>query len=584
MNDQIEGKATTRRLFTCFDEQNADVSEDQILIGIDFGTTFSGIAFACLSDEDPKVIVVKSWPGMAMNQVKVPTIISYGSYNEKFSWRSQASDDYSIHGIKLLLDPNQDMPSYIPESTLKSNLKHCGKPAVDVAADFLQAMYKYALERLELEFPLEYVKICEKKLILSVPAVWSDKAKDLTLQAARQAGLHPVALVKEPEAAAFHTLNRLKNKGVAVGNAIVICDAGGGTVDLISYEVVQLVPKLELKELVPGTGCMAGSLNLNNRWEEMVKDIVGEDDFYRIKGDKCYLGPLDYFEQVAKRQFRGVERKWVFHFFKANLRDNRPKGLFSDTLVLNCKDMKAIFDPIIADIKDKVNEQVQAVMAKRLSDPHEGKPKAILLVGGFGSSEYLRSELAQQFPTIQVMQPNESWSAIVQGAVLSQLPQKVTVVSRQATRHYGVSAGFIYDAAKDEGHPKYMDAYGKWRTRRMTWYIRRGDTLGHSHKIRFPFYRTLQDLSDESLQFLVSLKQCELIEAPDHPDSTVEANCQLVVDLRNVERDTFQKKRGMYGDWCWDVHYDLVVISMPAIMKFSLEHRGKEMGSVKAKY
>lgn len=171
---------------------------------------------------------------MAMNQVKVPTIISYGSYNEKFSWGSQASDDYSIHGIKLLLDPNQDMPSYIPESTLKSNLKHCGKPAVDVAADFLQAMYKYALERLELEFPLEYVKICEKKLILSVPAVWSDKAKDLTLQvgishriffarlttshlkAARQAGLHPVALVKEPEAAAFHTLNRLKNKGVAV--------------------------------------------------------------------------------------------------------------------------------------------------------------------------------------------------------------------------------------------------------------------------------------------------------------------------------------------------------------------------------
>lgn len=67
----------------------------------------------------------------------------------------------------------------------------------------------------------------------------------------------------------------------------------------------------------------------------MVKDIVGEDDFYRIKGGKCYLGPLDYFEQVAKRQFRGVEKKWVFHFFKANLRDNRPKGLFSDTLVLN---------------------------------------------------------------------------------------------------------------------------------------------------------------------------------------------------------------------------------------------------------
>lgn len=43
--------------------------------------------------------------------------------------------------------------------------------------------------------------------------------------------------------------------------------------------------------------------------------------------------------------------------------------------------MKAIFDPIIADIKDKVNEQVQAVMAKRLSEnhPQEGRPKVMCL-------------------------------------------------------------------------------------------------------------------------------------------------------------------------------------------------------------
>lgn len=33
----------------------------------------------------------------------------------------------------------------------------------------------------------------------------------------------------------------------------MLCDAGGGTVDLISYEVDSVDP-LELKELVPGTG------------------------------------------------------------------------------------------------------------------------------------------------------------------------------------------------------------------------------------------------------------------------------------------------------------------------------------------
>lgn len=39
-----------------------------------------------------------------------------------------------------------------------------------------------------------------------------------------------------------------------VGDAFVLCDAGGGTVDLISYEITKLAPTLELRELVPGTG------------------------------------------------------------------------------------------------------------------------------------------------------------------------------------------------------------------------------------------------------------------------------------------------------------------------------------------
>lgn len=52
-----------------------------------------------------------------------------------------------------------------------------------------------------------------------------------------------------------------------IGDALVLCDAGGGTVDLISYEIMNLNP-LEVKELVRGTGrlgklsiCPLASLN-----------------------------------------------------------------------------------------------------------------------------------------------------------------------------------------------------------------------------------------------------------------------------------------------------------------------------------
>lgn len=47
------------------------------------------------------------------------------------------------------------------------------------------------------------------------------------------AGLFPVTLIKEPEAAALHTLHDL-TFSLRAGDAFVICDAGGGTVDLIS--------------------------------------------------------------------------------------------------------------------------------------------------------------------------------------------------------------------------------------------------------------------------------------------------------------------------------------------------------------
>jgi len=50
-------------------------------------------------------------------------------------------------------------------------------------------------------------------------------------QAAKKAGIHPVTLIKEPEAAALYTLSSFDHS-FKVGDSFVVCDAGGGTVDL----------------------------------------------------------------------------------------------------------------------------------------------------------------------------------------------------------------------------------------------------------------------------------------------------------------------------------------------------------------
>ncbi|KAF7943848.1 uncharacterized protein EAE97_005918 [Botrytis byssoidea] len=436
-------------------------------------------------------------------------------------------------------------------------------------------------------WPFEYIQGCRKHFVLSVPAVWSDKAKDLTLQAARKAGFYPVTLVKEPEAASLYALTEFKERGLANGDAFVICDAGGGTVDLISYEIVQLDPRLELKELVPDTGCMAGSLNLNNRFQEKVKELVGEAQFNDPMNSRCFRFAWEQFETSVKRDFLGLgDRANYLHFLGAKLKDDQPKGLENNCWIMKSAELKEIFDPIIADIKVKVHEQVQEVMKKRLSENHPKaeKIKAILLVGGFGSSKYLKSQLVLDHPAIQVIQPHDAWSAIVKGAVLTHLPQKVMVVSAQTTRHYGVSAHRTYDDVEDIGYPKLMNAYGKWKTSGMTWYIERGEDLQRPQKIKFSFYRVLHKLSDETIMFKETLHHCELVDAPVRPGPTVAVNCSLKVDLRGVDRTTIRKKIERFGDQCWDVHFDLVVTINSAIMMFSLEYNGEEMGSVEAKY
>ncbi|KAI4240932.1 MAG: hypothetical protein L6R42_011409, partial [Xanthoria sp. 1 TBL-2021] len=274
-------------------------------------------------------------------QPKVPTILSYDP-NQKtsFTWGAQKHKHAKIEGMKLLLDPGQETPLYIPDTNTAAELKKLGKPATDVVTDYITAIYKHALNRIETKIPAEYLKMCQKKFVVTVPAVWSAKAMNATLLAAKQAGIHPVSLIKEPEAAALYTLRMLQDKALAIGDAFVLCDAGGGTVDLISYEITTLAPTLELKELVTGKGGMAGSLGLNKRFAQAVQNIVGEDQFFHLRKETGFEEAMKQFDKTIKTAFRGdLDEDYYVNFPRAKLDDDLPNRLEA-----NCWNMKGYDD------------------------------------------------------------------------------------------------------------------------------------------------------------------------------------------------------------------------------------------------
>ncbi|ETI20493.1 hypothetical protein G647_08530 [Cladophialophora carrionii CBS 160.54] len=573
--------------------------DDQIIIALDFGTTarqfalYSGIAFAFKTETKPELISILDWPGLeSEKQPKVPTVLSYDRKDPRqYSWGAQPHKHEKIEAIKLLLDPDQSKPIYVPTTNTRAEITKLGKPPVEVAADYIRSMYQHAWERIATKVPESYLENdVRPKFVLTVPAVWSDKAKAATERAAKLGGMFPVTLIKEPEAAALYTLHHLQDRGLEEGDALVICDAGGGTVDLISYEFLRTKPTLELKELVPPKGGMAGSLQLNKRFEDQVKMLVGEDQYYHLRKTRAYQEAVTFFDRTVKRGFRaGNEDSWYVNFPMADLKDDRSQNLKRNTWELKSSVVEEIFRPLIEDIGRMVDDQVNLVQKKRLAEGHRkgDEVKAIFLVGGFGASEYLKQSIQSRHPDIQVIQPHDAWSAIVKGAVLSQLPHETVVKSVVSARHYGVSAHTAYDEVRDAGQYCWHDAsLGHKRVNKMTWYIEKGEDLERDNKIVFPFFRRLPEgFRDTQLVFTDALYSDDSARANPYPkEGAVQKNCMLTADLRSIDRSLLQKKIGADGKSYTDVNYDLVVTVKSAQMRFSLEVKGREFGSVNAKY
>ncbi|KAI3061041.1 hypothetical protein CBS147353_10098 [Aspergillus niger] len=552
-----------------------------------------------LSDAPGQVQCVVDWPGSkGKTYMKTPTVLKYDDTG-RFKWGYELDTclEEKIMGIKLLLDPDHQRPLFDTKgaTATQSELQKLGKPLQEVLSDYISAIYQHSLAAISAKFPKGYILTSiEKQLVLSVPAVWSDKAKDITLRAARNAGLNPIELIKEPEAAALFTLNYMNQRGLDKGDAITICDAGGGTVDLVSYEILNINP-LELKEVASPTGGIAGSLIINNRFEEWVKSKVGERKYIDLKQTNGYRKAMNDFNDTVKPGFHSKDDPEQHICFP--LADFKPdpsdKSIQGDTLILSGNDLYRIFEPVYSEVKRLVNEQIQAVKLRRLQDQHpKGKDiKAIFLVGGLGSNTCIKELLTTTYPDIQVIQPNDAWAAIAKGAVMSKLPQgpqnKPPDVVTTAEKSYGVSAAMIYDEVRDEGRKKMWDQWEeKDRCAVMNWYIYKYDSLRRDRKLEFPFYHQLP-ANPQPADFSASyeLLMCDNEHPPIHPDPTVSANCTLDVDLSSVPKNMFIAQTRQSDKVQYQVlNFRLLIKVESARLVFTFECGGKEYSSVYPKY
>ena len=73
----------------------------------------------------------------------------------------------------------------------------------------------------------------DRRYIITVPAIWTDKAKDIVRNCAVTAGMgvkSDIEIIKEPEAAGISAMTTREYYKLKKGDTFAICDAGGGYV------------------------------------------------------------------------------------------------------------------------------------------------------------------------------------------------------------------------------------------------------------------------------------------------------------------------------------------------------------------
>lgn len=185
-----------------------------------------------------------------------------------------------------------------------------GHPVENIVSDYLSAIIEHLRYILREKLGEGIVRSVPLEFVVTVPAIWSDLAKEKTRQACllattlngassgssvRRADPR-ITLVSEPEAAAIYTLRGLDPHGLRVGDTFVVCDAGGGTVDLISYTISALQPVLEVREAAPGSGALCGSTFLNRRFASFMTAKLGSQEGW---DDEMLAEAVDYFEKTV---------------------------------------------------------------------------------------------------------------------------------------------------------------------------------------------------------------------------------------------------------------------------------------------
>ncbi|MDF7800233.1 Hsp70 family protein [Pontiellaceae bacterium B1224] len=271
-------------------------STPRFVVGIDLGTTNSAVAYIEMRQVDQRVrtfpIPQLVAPGTVEARDSLPSFHyepASGEFEESALALPWSNESKSAVGV-LAREHGAAVPGRLTVSA-KSWLSHGG---VDRKADLLpwhgaadvkklspcEASRRY-LEHIRRAWDHAHPKalLAEQDVALTVPASFDEVARELTVEAARAAGLPRLCLLEEPQAAFYAWLSEHRQaEGMQPGQSILVCDIGGGTTDLTLIETEEGKDEtLSYRRIAVGEHLLLGGDNLDLALAHHVEQKLGRE-------------------------------------------------------------------------------------------------------------------------------------------------------------------------------------------------------------------------------------------------------------------------------------------------------------------
>jgi hypothetical protein len=438
-----------------------------VVIGVDFGTAYSGVAFAYKAD--PGAIQCGAPTATDTTQMKVPTVLLQ---NEDGTWDFGYTAEAKYNNILMAHVPGTPPSAHLYKrfkmvlkgkdngfDTLTAvSINGKSHSLMDLVVRSLVFLKSFAVEKVTSGFGGDIIPSRDVQWVLTVPAIWNDFGKAFMRKAAYNAGFTEseqsdnLMLVLEPEGASLAVHVGAAQHGLlGVGSRFMVLDCGGGTIDITVHEVQSVQPLTMKAVAVPSGGAWGGDY-VNLEFRKFLKELIGDElfaedemplEFYNVYSDfdklKLVFDPVA--EPAALRVVDVLDNKKQLAEFATKWNENHPDkpvaitpSLRNGFLTMSKALMLSFFEPFL---KATVEE------TKHVLRENPGI-RNIMVVGGFGSSKVLSERVKAEFHLkggVKVILPDtrpKPQGAIVHGAVYFGLYRNI-VVSRVAAFTYGMA-------------------------------------------------------------------------------------------------------------------------------------------------